>query len=80
MNCAKILAEAIMSAKLSERDVILDHLNTIARELTAIRRALLTPEKPKYTKGNFTGRLLGCLGSESIANYDFHLDWQRFVA
>ncbi len=69
-----------MSTKLPERDVILDHLNTIARELVAIRRALLIPEQPKYTKGNFTERLLGCLGSEPIANYDFHLDWQRFTA
>lgn len=59
-----------MSAKLSEHEAILDHLNTIARELTAIRRALLIPEQPKYTKGKFTERLLGCLGSEPIANFD----------
>lgn len=69
-----------MTAKVTERDAILSRLDAIARELAAIRRALIMPNPTTLAKGTFTEKLLGCLGSESIKNYEYSLDWQRLVA
>jgi hypothetical protein len=63
-----------------DRDTILARLDVIMREVAVIRRALLGQTEPVIQKGSFTARLLGCLGTEPIAAYDFSLDWQRFTS
>ncbi|HLE28696.1 MAG TPA: hypothetical protein VI793_11300 [Anaerolineales bacterium] len=64
----------------AERDTILARLDAIMAEVTAIRRALLAATEPLNWEGNLTERLLGYLGTEPLAAYDFFLDWQRFTA
>ena len=67
-----------MSVQTTERDVILARLDAIMREVAVIRQTLLAMTEPVTQKGNFTERLLGCLGTEPIAAYDFSLDWHLF--
>lgn len=69
-----------MSVQTTERDVILARLDAIMREVAAIRQTLLAMTEPVTQRGNFTERLLGCLGTEPVSGYDFSLDWQRFAA
>ncbi len=69
-----------MSVQTDELEIILARLAEIVKEALAIRRALLATTEPVVQKDNFTQRLLGCLGAEPIAAYDFSLDWQRFGA
>jgi len=61
----------------TERETILKQLNRIAQELRRIRRAIIA-EMP-LASPSFTARLLGALGSEPLAVYNFDLDWQRFA-
>ncbi len=68
-----------MSIQAAEREALLARLDTIMREVAAIRQALLAMTEPAIQPGNLTEQLLGCLGSEPIATYDFSLDWQRFA-
>jgi hypothetical protein len=75
-----MFVEAKMSVQTDELEIILARLDEIIKEAIAIRRALLATAEPVAQKGNFTERLLGCLGAEPIAAYDFSLDWQRFGA
>ena len=68
-----------MSIQAAERDALLTRLDAIMREAAAIRQALLAMTEPMIQTGNLTEQLLGCLGAEPIAAYDFSLDWQRFA-
>jgi hypothetical protein len=62
---------------ISSQNDILSRIDAIARELEDLRRSVLKAT-PAVKVDNLTDKLLGALGSESISNYDYNLDWERF--
>jgi hypothetical protein len=55
---------------------LLERIDTIARELEELRKAVwLQTQLPEK---NLANRLYGALGQGSWDEYDLELDWQRF--
>jgi len=63
-------------AILDQRQVIA-RIDTIIRELEALRRQLATPPKTTVTT-SITEELFGAAGQGTRDEYDFNLDWTRF--
>ena len=57
-------------------DALLERIDAIARELEALRKAVLTQDRTP--ERHLTDRLYGALGQGSWDEYDLTLDWQRF--
>lgn len=67
-----------MEMQPSEKEYVLDRLETILQEVTLLRQILLRESPPTQPVESLTDQLLGCLGEEHLSNYDYSLDWQRF--
>ena len=57
-------------------DEILRQIDTIIRELQALRRTILA--QTQFPAENLAEQLYGALGHGSWEEYDSNLDWQRF--
>ena len=64
-----------MAAEIVERARLLEQIDKVTRELQELRRMLEDAPPPQV---GLTARLLGSLGAEPIADYDYHLEWVRF--
>lgn len=62
----------------TDRAALLTRLEEIARELIAIRSALLADETAHARTDDLTESLLGCMGEEPLDRYDYSLEWLRF--
>jgi hypothetical protein len=61
-----------------DQEQILARIDAVMEELMVIRQVIVTASEPPVQDEGHTERLLGCLGPEPIANYDYDLEWQRF--
>lgn len=60
-----------------DRAVIFRRIETITQELSELRRMLANAFPPE-PRSSLTSELLGCLGPESLDDYDYWGDWRRF--
>jgi hypothetical protein len=58
-----------------DRTLILQRLDLIMQELRELRHIV---ESPQPVATGLTERLLGALGAESLEDYNYNLDWERF--
>jgi hypothetical protein len=70
--------ETMMAIQSVDQEQIRARLDAVMEELMAIRQVIVTASETLVQDEGQTERLLGCLGPEPIANYDYDLEWQRF--
>jgi hypothetical protein len=61
-----------------DRDRVVAQIDTLVRELVALRRQLVRPTEPATP--SLTQQLYGSLGHGTWDEYDVNLDWVRFSA
>lgn len=69
----------MMDRHVTNRDYLLERVETNMLELAALCHDLLVSTEPAQRKKNLTDELPGCLGDESLDQYDYSLDWQRYL-